>query len=73
VAAPPAPLPPKVEEPITEANGSAAYLTNPPPAYPKAAQRLGLQGHVLLRVQVLANGHVGALEVKQSSGKTLAG
>jgi protein TonB len=68
VAAPPAP---KVEEPITEANGSAAYLNNPPPAYPKAAQRLGLQGRVLLRVQVLANGQVGTLEVKQSSGKTV--
>ncbi len=74
VAAPPAPPPPapaKVEEPITEANGSAAYLNNPPPAYPKAAQRLGMQGRVLLRVQVLSNGTVGALEVKQSSGKSV--
>lgn len=61
---------PKVEEPVTEANGSAAYLNNPPPSYPKAAQRLGLQGRVLLRVQVLASGQVGAIEVKQSSGKT---
>jgi protein TonB len=73
VAAPPAPPapPPKVEEPVTEANGSAAYLNNPPPAYPKSAQRLGMQGRVLLRVQVLANGTVGALEVKQSSGKSV--
>jgi protein TonB len=71
VAAPPAPPAPKIEEPITEANGSAAYLNNPPPAYPKAAQRLGMQGRVVLRVQVLASGHVGAIEVKQSSGKTL--
>ena len=62
---------PKVEEPVTEANGSAAYLNNPPPSYPKAAQRLGLQGRVLLRVQVLASGQVGAIEVKQSSGKTV--
>jgi protein TonB len=69
VAAPPAPPAPKVEEPVTEPNGAAAYLNNPPPAYPKAAQRQGLQGRVLLRVQVLANGHVGTLEVKQSSGK----
>jgi len=72
VAAPSAPpTPPKVEEPVTEANGSAAYLNNTPPAYPKAAQRLGLQGRVLLRVQVLASGQVGTLEVKQSSGKSL--
>lgn len=71
VAAPPAPPAPKAEEPVTEANGAAAYLNNPPPAYPKAAQRLGLQGRVLLRVQVLASGHVGTLEVKQSSGKPI--
>jgi protein TonB len=72
VAAAPAPVAaPKVEESVTEANGSAAYLNNPPPAYPKAAQRQGLQGRVVLRVQVLANGHVGAIEVKQSSGKTI--
>jgi protein TonB len=70
IAAAPSPAPvPKLEEPITEPNGAAAYLNNPPPAYPKAAQRLGLQGRVVLRVQVLANGQVGTLEVKQSSGK----
>ncbi len=70
VATAPVLLPePKVEEPVTEANGAAAYLNNPPPSYPKAAQRLGLEGRVLLRVQVLANGQVGAIEVKQSSGK----
>ncbi len=72
VAAPPIATPaPKTEDPITEANGAAAYLNNPPPAYPKAAQRQGLQGRVVLRVQVLANGQVGALEVKLSSGKPL--
>jgi protein TonB len=72
VAAAPEPAPtPKVVETITEANGAAAYLNNPPPAYPKAAQRQGLQGRVVLRVQVLASGQVGAIEVKQSSGKTL--
>jgi protein TonB len=71
VAAAPAPVTAPKEEPITEANGSAAYLNNPPPAYPKAAQRQGLQGRVVLRVQVLANGHVGVIEIKQSSGKSI--
>lgn len=71
VAAPPAPPAPapKAEEPITEANAYAGYLNNPPPVYPKAAQRQGLQGRVLLRVFVLASGQVGSAELKQSSGK----
>ena len=67
----PPPAPPKVEEPITEPNGFAGYLNNPPPAYPKAAQRLGMQGRVLLRVHVLASGQVAAVEIRQSSGKSL--
>ena len=68
----PAPTPaPKVEEPVTEPNGAAAYLNNPPPTYPRAAQRQGMQGRVLLRVHVLANGRVGNAEVKQSSGKPI--
>jgi protein TonB len=72
VAAPPAQPPaPRVEEPVTEPNGFAGYLNNPPPVYPKAAQRQGLQGRVLLRVRVLASGQVGSAEVKTSSGKPI--
>lgn len=75
VSAPPEEKPPapavKIEDPLIEANGATAYLNNPSPSYPQAAQRLGLQGRVLLRVQVLANGQVGKLEIKQSSGKTM--
>jgi protein TonB len=67
---PPAP-PARVEEPVTEPTGYAGYLNNPAPVYPKAAQRLGMQGRVLLRVRVLASGQVGAVEVKQSSGKAM--
>lgn len=70
VAAPPSsPLATKADEPVTEANAFAGYLNNPPPVYPKSAQRQGLQGRVLLRVHVLANGQVGNAEIKQSSGK----
>ena len=76
VAAVPTPPPPPaapvhVEEPVTEPTGYAGYLNNPAPVYPKAAQRLGMQGRVLLRVRVLASGQVGALEVKQGSGREL--
>ena len=61
---------PHVEE-QTEPNGFAGYLNNPPPAYPKVAQRLGLQGHVLLRVHVLASGKVDSVEVRHSSGNAI--
>jgi protein TonB len=72
VSAPPAPPPaPKAVEPVTEPNGFAGYLNNPPPVYPRAAQRLNQQGRVLLRVHVLANGQVGSAEIKQSSGTPL--
>lgn len=66
--APPAPPPPK-EEPVTEATGYAGYLNNPAPPYPAVAERQGWEGKVLLRVRVLANGTVSAVEVKQSSGR----
>jgi len=71
VSTPPPAPPARVEEPVTEPTGYAGYLNNPAPVYPKAAQRLGMQGRVVLRVRVLASGQVGAVEVKQSSGKEL--
>jgi len=43
-------------------------LHNPPPLYPNAARRRGLQGRVLLHVEVMAAGHCGHIEVQQSSG-----
>jgi protein TonB len=46
----------------------AANLHNPPPLYPHAARRRGLQGRVLLHVEVMAAGHCGRIEVQQSSG-----
>jgi len=44
------------------------YAENPKPVYPQEARRRGYEGEVLLRVEVLANGRVGRLEVKKSSG-----
>jgi protein TonB len=71
VAAVPTAPPARVEEPVTEPTGYAGYLNNPAPQYPKAALRMGMQGRVVLRVRVLASGHVGEVEIKQSSGKEL--
>lgn len=52
----------------TEPDYKASYLNNPPPAYPLAARRMGMQGRVLLHVEVLASGASGQVAVQQSSG-----
>lgn len=62
VAAAPAP------EPLVPPRFDAAYLDNPPPAYPAMARRLREEGRVLLRVLVTADGRAGSIEVATSSG-----
>lgn len=42
----------------------------PPVVYPAAARRAGEQGTVTLRVQALASGAAGSIEVKTSSGSS---
>ena len=44
--------------------------TNKAPSYPHMARRMGLQGKVVLNVEVLANGSCGQINVAQSSGHT---
>jgi len=44
------------------------YAENPRPLYPQEARKKGYEGEVLLKVEVLANGRVGRVEVKKSSG-----
>lgn len=61
--APPA-APPSVELPSI----SAAYLHNPKPLYPKASERRGEYGVVLLGVLVAMDGRVREVAVKTSSG-----
>lgn len=61
-AAPPAP------EPVTEPRGFAGYRNNPAPDYPALAQDRGLQGQVILKVQVLATGKPATINVEKSSG-----
>jgi len=47
------------------------YAENPKPLYPQEARKKGYQGEVMLKVEVLANGQVGQIEVKKSSGYEL--
>lgn len=58
------PAPPPLVEPRFDAN----YLDNPKPSYPGLSKRNGEQGTVQLRVFVNADGSVGKLELKRSSG-----
>ena len=52
----------------TEPDYKAAYLNNPPPVYPMVARRNGMQGRVMLNVEVLAGGLRGQINIHQSSG-----
>lgn len=47
------------------------YGYNPPPHYPQLARLRGQEGLVLLTVEVLPDGRVGQVVVKQSSGYSL--
>lgn len=49
----------------------ARYLHNPPPSYPWLARRMGIEGRVVLQVEILQNGNAGRIEVRQSSGHEL--
>ncbi len=51
-----------------EPNYKATYLNNPLPAYPMVARRMGLQGKVVLNVEVRDTGRSGHVTVFQSSG-----
>jgi protein TonB len=53
---------------VTEPDYKASYLNNPPPAYPMVARRQGLQGRVVLHVEVLADGVCGQINIQKSSG-----
>lgn len=68
VAAPGATVAPPVFVPPSS---TAAYLRNPKPRYPRAARMRGMEGVVLLSVQVASDGSAGAVAVKASSGFTL--
>ena len=58
---------PATEE-VTLPSQSAAYLNNPPPAYPAISKRLGEQGRVVVRVLIDENGLPQQAELQTSSG-----
>ncbi len=58
------PIPERYQPPM----GSANYLNNPKPSYPRMARRRGMQGQVILRVKVSAAGLPLAISVQESSG-----
>lgn len=49
----------------------AQVLHNPEPRYPRQARRRGLQGEVVLEVQILANGQPGDIDIVAGSGHAL--
>ncbi len=67
VASPLPPAPPPAE-PVVPPSFNAAYLNNPPPAYPPVSRRFGEQGRIVLRVLVSAQGDAEKTEINQSSG-----
>ena len=60
--------------PVSSSGGSIAagatprYGSNPLPAYPSIARKMGHEGIVLLAAEILSDGRVGQLVVKKSSG-----
>jgi protein TonB len=55
-------------QPVTPPRFDAAYLKNPPPAYPAASRRQREQGTVVLRVLVSQQGLAAEVIVEHSSG-----
>jgi protein TonB len=72
-AATPSPASPEIaaREPVSAPDFRAAYLDNPPPAYPRAARRNGEEGTVTLRVLVNQDGLATQVELERSSGSNL--
>lgn len=54
-----------------DADYKAAELNNPKPLYPLTAVRQGLQGRVLLMVEVQADGRAGRVTIEKSSGHAI--
>ena len=71
VAKAPAPVNAPRSEAIEPPHFDVAYLNNPRPAYPPIARKLGLEGVVLLRVDVSAKGTPQKITVAQTSGASL--
>ncbi|MEJ2629885.1 MAG: energy transducer TonB [Acidihalobacter sp.] len=53
---------------VTPPRSDAAHLNNPPPPYPSLSRRLREEGRVVLDVYILADGRVGEIRLRRSSG-----
>ncbi|WP_244856940.1 energy transducer TonB [Aromatoleum bremense] len=67
-AAPPQPAVRSRPAETVAARFDAAYLNNPPPAYPPLSRRMREEGKVMLRVFVTGEGMPGKIELSASSG-----
>lgn len=59
---------PAPEAPLEPPGFHANYLNNPPPAYPFAARRRGIEGNVLVRAEISTEGKCLRVELVKSSG-----
>jgi periplasmic protein TonB len=58
----------EVPQAVTPPRSDAAHLNNPPPPYPSLSRRLREEGRVVLDVYILADGRVGEIRLRRSSG-----
>jgi periplasmic protein TonB len=68
VASIPATVSKEIVAPLTLPKSDASHLHNRPPVYPAASRRLGEQGRVLMDVFIRADGSVGEIRLKSTSG-----
>lgn len=79
VKAPEPPPPPPVQEkpaetkpvepaPVVPPRADASQLSNPAPVYPKLSRRLREEGIVILEILINADGSIGDIRIKHSSG-----
>ena len=59
---------PVADVPIEPPHTNAAYLSNPPPDYPRMLLRRGIEGSVLIRARVQHDGRCSEVQLKESSG-----
>ena len=71
VAAPSAPPAPASEVVVEPPRYNAAYLSNPPPNYPLAARRRGIEGTALIRAEVSPEGLCLRAELRKGSGSEM--
>lgn len=64
----PKPATPVAPAPIVPPRADAGQLSNPAPIYPSLSRRLREEGTVVLDILIKANGAVGELKIKRSSG-----